>query len=62
MLIRGDRTVSIQGGSTVNDSILNFARSSSAIESGFIAAGYTVSVIAVLQSLFIVATWIAFGA
>ena len=46
----------------MDDAILNFARSTSAIESGFIAAGYTVSAIAILQSLFIVLSWIVFGA
>lgn len=43
-------------------SITRFARSTNAIQSGFIAAGVTVSVIAGIGSLATVLSWIFFGA
>lgn len=42
-------------------SIVNFVRSTEAIESGFIAAGITVSVIAGIGSLATLLSWIFFG-
>jgi hypothetical protein len=49
------------GGGTVSTSIIRFAKSTSAVESGFIAAGVTVSTIAAIQSLAVVMNWIIFG-
>ena len=37
----------------MNDAIVRFAKSTTAVESGFIAAGLTVSVLAVIGSLLI---------
>jgi hypothetical protein len=42
-------------------SVLNFAKSTSAVESGFIAAGVTVSIGAAAQSLAAVLTWVTIG-
>ncbi len=41
--------------------MLQFVRSTSAIESGFIAAGITVSAIVVIQTLYILLSWIIFS-
>ena len=40
---------------------LNFARSTTAVESGFIAAGITVAVVAAIGSMATMLTWIFFG-
>ena len=42
-------------------SVMNFARSTTAIENGFIAAGITASVIAAVGSLATILSWILFG-
>jgi hypothetical protein len=42
-------------------SVANLARATTAIEGGFIAAGVTVSVIAVVGSLTTMLNWIFFG-
>jgi len=41
--------------------LLSFARSTTAIESGFIAAGITASAVAAVGSLAILLNWIFFG-
>jgi Flp pilus assembly pilin Flp len=45
----------------VQHSIANFTRWTIAVESGFLAAGVTISVIAGLQSLSILLRWIFLG-
>jgi len=45
----------------VSSAIINFAKSSNAVETGFVAAGITVSILAVAQSLFAVLNWVFFG-
>ena len=43
------------------ESVMNFARSTTAVESGFIAAGITVSFIAGVGSLAAILSWVFFG-
>jgi hypothetical protein len=50
------------GGKTMSSSIIDFAKSSNAVETGFVAAGVTVSAVAVVQSLFVVLMWVIYGA
>jgi hypothetical protein len=45
----------------MSSSIINFAKSSNAVETGFVAAGITVSILAIAQSLFAVLSWLIFG-
>lgn len=40
-------------------SIIRFAKSTSAVESGFVAAGVTIWVIAVVQSLVLLLNWVS---
>jgi hypothetical protein len=40
-------------------SIIRFVKSTSAVESGFVAAGVTIWVIAVVQSLVLLLTWVS---
>jgi Flp pilus assembly pilin Flp len=49
------------GGKTVINSIMHFAKRTSGIESGFIAAGVTVSIIAAISAVGIALSWIFFG-
>jgi hypothetical protein len=41
----------------LSSSVIDFAKRTNAVESGFIAAGVTVSAVAVLQSVFALLTW-----
>ena len=45
----------------MSSSAIPFFQNASAIESGFIAAGATISAVAVIQSIGIVLGWIFFG-
>ena len=45
----------------MSSSVIDFAKRTNAIESGFLAAGITVSVLAGLQSLFALLTWAISG-
>jgi hypothetical protein len=46
----------------LSSSVIDFAKRTNAVESGFIAAGVTVSAVAVLQSVFALLTWMIAGA
>ena len=46
----------------MSSSVIDFAKRTNAVESGFIAAGVTVSAVAVLQSVFALLTWMIAGA
>ena len=48
-------------GKTMRNSIMRFAKRTSGIESGFIATGMTVSVIAAISAVGIALSWIIFG-
>ena len=43
------------------NSIMHFAKRTSGIESGFIAAGVTVSILAVISAVGVALSWIIFG-
>ena len=43
------------------NSIIHFAKRTSGIESGFIAAGITVSIIAVISAVGIALSWLIYG-
>jgi hypothetical protein len=47
---------------TVSSSVIDFAKRTNAVESGFLAAGITVSAVAVVQSVFVLISWMIFGA
>jgi hypothetical protein len=46
----------------LSSSVIDFAKRTNAVKSGFIAAGVTVSAVAVLQSVFALLTWMIAGA
>jgi hypothetical protein len=50
-----DHPVDIQGGEIVNNPIMRFAKSTTATQSGFIAAGLTVTILAVVT---VILNWI----
>ncbi len=45
----------------MSSSVIEFAKRTNAIESGFLAAGITVSAVAGLQTLFALLTWVISG-
>ena len=45
----------------MSSSVIDFAKRTNAVESGFIAAGMTVSAVAVMQLLFALASWVIAG-
>jgi Flp pilus assembly pilin Flp len=49
------------GGETMSNFIMRFAKRTSGIESGFIADGITVSVIAAISAVGAALSWIIFG-
>jgi hypothetical protein len=46
---------------TVSSSVIDFAKRTNAVESGFLAAGITVSAVAGIQSLFALLSWMISG-
>lgn len=42
----------------MSSSIIHFAKSTSAVESGFVAAGVTIWIIAVVQSMALLVGWV----
>lgn len=45
----------------MSSSVIDFAKRTNAIESGFLAAGVTVAAVAGLQSVFALLTWVISG-
>jgi hypothetical protein len=45
----------------VSSSVIDFAKRTNAVESGFLAAGITVSAVACMQSVFALMSWLIAG-